>query len=286
MNNFEIVKPVKVGVIQLEVYINQYSRNIAKALEMIDVCANEKCDLICLPEAFPTSINLPKGKTVSEEFPGETTNILSAKAREYGVYLVAGIMEKNNQDVYSSALLFGPDGNIFGKYRRNYIYQLEKRFITQGNSIEVFDTSIGRIGMIIGYDINFPEICRTLFIRRVEIIVCPSQLISIVDQAVKHLAIARAAENNCYFILPSSVGENTLARMKYMGNSMIVQSPIGLDVLSTNYIRQKEVIAKADYEETIIYGTLDIRKLRRNQQVNSHYDDIVNVNCQEEIFIE
>ena len=265
------IRPVKAGVIQLEVHINQYDKNMARALQMIDACAKERCDLICLPEAFSTAINLPKGKSISQEIPGETTDALSAKAREHQVHLVAGIIERSGDNVFSSALLFAPNGDIIGKYRRHYVYQLEARFITPGSSIETFDTSIGRVGMIIGYDINFPEICRVLCATKVEIIVCPTQLISIVDKAVEYLAVARASENNCYFLLPSSIGENTLARMKYMGRSMIVQSPVGIDTLSTNYVRQKEMLAVADYQETIISETVDIGKLRRIRQMDNRF---------------
>lgn len=266
---------MKVGVIQLKSEISNYQSNIDRAIRMIDRCIEERCDLICLPEAFSTTLDFRRCKEVSEDIPGRTSELLCGKAKESGVHLVAGILEKKNEDVYSSVVLINPKGEIAGIYRRVHLFQLEKRFIRAGNSLMVFETSIGRIGIIIGYDINFPEACRLLFEQKAEIIVCPTQIPDTFAYATRLLSLARAIENSCYFILVSSVGENIPARFKYMGNSLIARSSVALDPYSTDYIRENEIIAQADDNETIIYGSLDLRRLRREQDVNPHYSDRV-----------
>lgn len=265
---------LKVGVIQLEVQVNNYGGNIERALRMLELCADKECQLVCLPEAFATSIDLRGIEQISEEIPGKTSELLCQKAKEKKIYIVAGIIEKDSS-IYSSAILINTEGEIVGVYRRVHIYQLEKRFIATGNSFKVFETPIGRIGIIIGYDINFPEACRFLFRQRAEIIVCPAHIPNIFTSTTTRLAIARAIENSCYFVLASSVGENIFARIKYMGKSMIVRSPIALDPWGIEYVEENEIIAKDDLNETIIYGKLDLGRLRREQKENPHYRDMV-----------
>jgi predicted amidohydrolase len=93
------------------------------------------------------------------------------------------------------------------------------------------------------------------------------------------LAVARAIENSCYFVLASSIGENIFARIKYMGNSMIARSPIALDPFSMEYVEEKEIIAKANGNETMIHGKVDLKRLRREQEENPHYKDMVLTSC-------
>jgi len=265
----------KVGVIQHRSEVGSYEDNIERAICMIDQCINEKCDLICLPEAFSTTIDLRGIKDVSEEIPGKTSVLLCQKAKESKTYLAAGVLEKKGDDIYSSTVLIDPNGKVMGIYRRVHIFQLEKNFIKAGGAFEVFETSIGRIGIIMGYDINFPEACRALFKEKAEIIICPSQIPDAFIYSTRLLSLARATENGCYFLLVSSVGENNLARFKYMGNSLIARSPIALDPLSTEYIKEDEIVAQAGNNETIIYANLDLKRLRREQDENPHYKDRV-----------
>jgi predicted amidohydrolase len=264
---------VKIGVIQLESRVNGYQSNIDRAFDMIDQCASQACNLICLPEAFSTAVDLPKIKNTAEEIPGNTYNLLCRKAEEHKIYIIAGLLEKKNDKVYSSAVFIGPEGELIGMYRKAHVYQLEKHFMSAGNQVNIYDTPIGKIGIIIGYDVNFPEICRVLFKQKVEIIVCPAQIPSTYSNPTQQLAIARATENSCVFVLASACGENTLARLKYMGGSMIVRSSIGLESFGTSFVKQNEIIAKADIGETIIYGTLNMKKLRRELEENPQYSD-------------
>lgn len=271
-----MIKPlsVKVGVIQLEPQVNAYAANVERALAMIDECAQLGCRLVCLPEAFATTIDLKGIKEVAEEIPGKLSSVLCEKAKEKKVYLIAGILEKQSDGFYSSSILVNDEGKVLGTYRRVHIYQLEKSFINEGGDApQVFDTPLGKISMIIGYDVNFPEVCRGLFQKNVEILVCPAQIPYQFDMATRLLVTARATENCCYAVLASSVGENILARIRYMGKSMIARSPVAIDRFSTDYVREKEVIVSADSQEEIITGDLDLKRIRREQTQNPQYKD-------------
>jgi predicted amidohydrolase len=266
---------IKAGLIQFNARINEYDKNVARAVSMLDACAAEGCRLACLPEAFSTSLDLGGAKKTAESIPGKTTDILCGKARGSKMHIVAGIMEKDGGAIYSSAVLITDTGEIAGVYRRNHIYQLEKRVITGGNGSKVFSTGVARIGIIIGYDINFPESSRSLFRQRAELIICPSQIPEPFSCASDYLSVARAAENSCYFLFVNSVGENALARLKYSGNSLIARSPVALDHDSTDYVKESGIIARGNSEESIVYGELDLSRLRREQAENPHYKDML-----------
>lgn len=256
--------------------VNNYDGNINMALQKIDECVKADCDLICLPEAFATTLDLGGAKNISEEIPGKTSSCLCQKAKENNVHIVAGIMEKDEGKVYSTAILIDNQGEIIGKYRRAHIYKLEKHFISPGEEFKAFDTALGKIGLILGYDIDFPESCRILFRQGAQIIVCPLQIPNTFALPTVLLAKARAIENCCYFILASSVGENNIARLKYMGNSLIVKSPLSLDMFGSEYFEENDVIAQAGVNDpAVIYGDLDIEKIIREQEQNPHYADML-----------
>ncbi|MFF2910175.1 carbon-nitrogen hydrolase family protein [Paenibacillus sp. NPDC057934] len=264
---------LKVAVIQPNVRANDYTHNLTNVIHMIDTCAAEGAKLISIPEAFATSLNLPKMKELAQTEDGEICTRLIERARKHGVHIVAGFIEAADAKIYSTAVLISPDGRIAGKYRRRFIYQLERFFVAEGNDVCIVDTEIGKIGIIMGYDVNFPESTREFFRNKVEIIVCPSQIPHTYKNSTRHLAVARATENSCYFILASSCGQNTIARLTYMGGSIIAQSPVGLESYSTEYTRQKDLLAIADAEETILYAKLNMTKIRRELEENPHFKD-------------
>jgi len=268
---------VKCGLVQSDAKINCKEDNKTRAVRAFEQCAVEGCQLICFPEAFLTSVNLPRLKEVGESIPGPTSDFLCCMAKEKKMYVVAGIIEIKESRVCSSAVLINDEGKILYIYRRMHLYSLESRFLTPGTFCEVMDTPLGRLGIIIGYDINFPETTRLLFKQKVEIIICPAQLLESFTKTVRFMTISRAAENCCYLLFCSSVGSNTLAGLTYMGNSVIVRNPIKLSPYNFGYQNAKEIIAEAKPEETIIYGDLDLTQLRREQEENPHYADALNL---------
>jgi predicted amidohydrolase len=267
---------VKAGIIQMETRIGRYQDNVERAMSAIDRCAAESCDLVCLPEAFSTTLDFGSIEKVSEPIPGTTSELLAEKARDKGIHIIASILEKDGGEVYSSTLLLDPKGNIRSVYRRVHVFELEGRFMSRGLSgFKTCETAIGRIGLISGYDINFPESSRALFIQRAEIIACPAQIPALFSQATRLLVAARAQESSCYFLFASSVGENSAAGIRYMGRSCVMQSSIGLEPYSTEYVERDMLLADASHQEAIIFAELDMRQVRREQEENPHLKDRV-----------
>ena len=132
---------------------------------------------------------------VAEPVPGPSTEYFGKLARKHGLYIVAGLYERAGSLVYNVAVLIGPDGDVAGVYRKVTLPTGEvERGVAPGDDYPVFDTSLGRIGMMVCYDGFFPEVARELANRGAEIIAWP------VWGCNPILARARAAENHVYLV--------------------------------------------------------------------------------------
>lgn len=167
-----------------------------KSFEPHIIHAGEKgADIVCLPEGITivgTTLNYVEA---SEPIPGPSTEYLGSLAREHEMYIVAGIYEKEGPVVYNTSVLIGRDGILKGKYRKTALPREEiDGGITPGNEFPVFDTDFGRIGMMICWDVFFPEVSRELSLKGAEIIFMPIWGGDLI------LSKARAIENQIYLV--------------------------------------------------------------------------------------
>lgn len=169
--------------------------NLYQFSELIAKAANQKADIVCLPEGITLVGTDHDYISASEIVPGPTTEFLGKIARKYNLYIVAGILEKNSDTVFNTAVLIGRDGNFAGKYCKVSLPQEEiDGGITPGNSFPVFDTDFGKIGLMICWDVTFPEPARALAQKGAEIIFLP------IWGGDVTLTKARAIENQVYVV--------------------------------------------------------------------------------------
>jgi predicted amidohydrolase len=169
--------------------------NLTQFSELIAEAARQKADIVCLPEEMTlvgTNLNYI---SASEPVPGPTTKFLGAIAKKYNLYIVAGVLEKNGDTLFNTAVLIDRNGNLAGKYRKVSLPQEEiDGGITTGNSFPVFETDFGTIGLMICWDVTFPEPARSLAQKGAEIIFMP------IWGGDVNLAKARAIENQLYLV--------------------------------------------------------------------------------------
>ncbi len=160
--------------------------------------AAQKPDIICFPEGATV---IGTGKTfaeVAEGIPGPSTERLGALAKELRSYIVAGIYERDGKIVYNTSVLVGRDGKLVGKYRKTHLPREEwEAGITPGEAYPVFDTDFGKVGMMICWDLQFPEPARALAAQGAEVILLP------IWGGSDVLAQARAIENHVFLISSS-----------------------------------------------------------------------------------
>ena len=163
----------------------------------------EDLDVLCLPEGVTIVGNGKTYADVAEAIPGPTTRRLGELAKSLGCYVVAGIYEKAGPVVYNTSVLIGRRGEFVGSYRKTHLPREEvEGGITPGNSYPVFETDFGKVGMMICWDVQFPEPARSMAAKGAEVILLP------IWGGNEILAKARAIENHV-FLLSSSYDMKT-----------------------------------------------------------------------------
>ena len=161
----------------------------------IEEAARKKADLVVLPETLTVCGTSLSYAEAAEPVPGPSTEYFSTLAKKHGLHLVVGLVERERHLIYNVAVLIGPDGRIIGKYRKVSLPRSEiEGGITPGEEYPVFDTRIGKVGLMVCYDGFFPEVARQLSNRGAEIIAFP------VWGCNPLLAAARACENHVFLV--------------------------------------------------------------------------------------
>ena len=152
-------------------------------------------DLLVLPETLTYCNSGRSMVDCAEPIPGPSTEYFGALAKNHGVHLVAGLIERDGHLIYNVAVLLSPEGQLLGKYRKVSLPRSEiEAGLAPGNSLPVFETSLGKIGMMICYDGFFPEVAKGLSDAGAEVIAWP------VWGCNPLLAKARACENHVYIV--------------------------------------------------------------------------------------
>lgn len=150
--------------------------------------------------------------------PGEVENCFREAAVKHKIWLLPGsIYERSGEKVYNTTPVINPQGEVIARYRKQYPFLPYEKDIAAGEDFVVFDVpGAGRVGVIICYDMWYPEMVRTMAWMGAEFVICPS-LTNTIDRKVE-LAIAQshAALNQMYFLNlntagPMAVGQSILA---------------------------------------------------------------------------
>lgn len=168
--------------------IEQFAQTIARTVP-------PGTDLILLPEGATVIGTGKKYEEVAETIPGPTTERLALIARERRAYIAAGIYEREGVAIYNTAILLDRQGRVVGKYRKVYLPREEvEAGLTPGTGYPVFDTDFGRVGLMICWDVQYPDPARELARQGAELILMP------IWGGNEDLAKARAIENHVYLI--------------------------------------------------------------------------------------
>jgi predicted amidohydrolase len=151
-------------------------RNLDHALYFIRSAAASGADVVLLPEALPFGWMDPSARALADEIPhGETSRKLAGAAREHGIFVCSGLVEKAGQRLYNSAALFDPAGELILHHRKINELDIAHDLYALGDRLQVADTSKGRIGLMICADAFAPQqsISRTLAMMGAQVILSP-----------------------------------------------------------------------------------------------------------------
>ena len=212
---------MKAAFIQFSPVFGEIEGNIKKALTLIERTGAE---IIVLPELFNTGYLITSKEEafdLSEPLPGgKTTEALSAMAREKNAHIVAGLIERQGENLFNSAVVIAPSGYL-GKYRKIHLFYEEKLWFQPGDlGFHVFDIGICRIGVMVCFDWFFPESMRTLALKGADVI-CHSA--NLVLPFCQDAMITRCLENRVFAVTANRTGEENRngKSCHYTGRSQI-----------------------------------------------------------------
>jgi N-carbamoylputrescine amidase len=221
---------VKVAALQMEPRIGDKERNVMESVSLINKACDKGVKLMVLPELCNTGYMFNSRQEafyLSENIPdGPTSETWIECCKKYDAYIVAGIAERDNNLLYDSSVILGPEG-LIGRYRKVHLWNEEKMWFEPGNlGFPVFDLPFGRIGCRICYDVWFPETSRILAAQGADII-CDSTNWVVAEplQSKKKITAVYSAQqnslfNSCFSICADRTGMER--GQEFIGNSVIV----------------------------------------------------------------
>jgi beta-ureidopropionase len=254
------LRAVRAAVIQCEANMSKGDA-VDKHVELIAKAAAEGASITCLQEIFhgpyfPAEQDTKWYRTAEPE-DGPTITRMREVAKQHGMVLVVPWFEEAQTGVYyNSAVVIEADGSVLGKYRKTHIPHVapcfwEKFYFKPGNlGYPVFNSSVGRIGLIICYDRHFPEVARAIGLKGAEIVFNPSATVESLSRYLWELEQPAHAVANGYWIAAiNRVGiEEPLSTARFYGSSYFC-NPRGQIVAQASDSKDEVLVTDLDLDE-------------------------------------
>lgn len=269
----------KIGTVSMHA-VDDKEANLQKYYKYIDEAAEQGVKLIVFPEVSLTGsgeMTMVDTQPASARYfvdqaelvpEGPSTQRLIAKAKEYGMYICWGMLEQSadfSEVTYNTSVLVGPEGYV-GKHRKIHQPGTERMYSFPGDCWEVFDTALGRVGIMVCYEKAFPEAARALKMKGADMILCTTAWPALnrkngIDDPILNNYVrinrVRAMENSVFYVdanQASPEGEE-FDSFGLAGHSRII-NPLG-EVLATTGFAESMAIAEVDIIKDVKYAFCD-----------------------------
>src|SRR5260221_7820558 len=219
------MREITVATVQMKPELGNSENNLVKMSDFVSkIASQQKVDLIVFPELITSGYELGVRFTeLAQRVPGPAINLMAQRAADAGVYIAFGLVTKEKVEsiLYNSAALVGPEGELLGHYNKVHLRGEERMAFREGFKLPVIDTGeIGKIGLMLGWDLAFPEVARAMTLDGAELLCVMANWETSYADEWKTYVRARAYENAVFVAAANRVGEDVT--MKFGGESMIV----------------------------------------------------------------
>lgn len=244
------MRELNVAVVQMSPQLSKMEDNVGAMSQFVTRIATEQpVDVIVFPELSVTGYEGGgRFAQMAQRVPGAVTNILGQRASEFGVYILIGMAIKEDVEtvLYNGAVLIAPDGEVAGQYRKVHLPAEERLVFRPGYQIKPFETEIGTLGVMVGWDLAFPEVARSLMLSGAEIILLPAAWQTKDADMWRTLLVARAYENDIFIAAANRVGEEP--SYDFAGQSAVL-SPGGSVTAALEEPEEGYVVVRMDLDE-------------------------------------
>lgn len=237
---------MKISVIQMNIGHGKPENNRKNAIRLIAEAAAGKPDVILLPEMWTTGYDLDNIEHICDIDAVPTLPLLKELAARHKVNLVCGsFANKENGKLYNTAFVIDREGNTVGKYSKVHLFKLmgEHNCFASGRECCTFELDGVKCGLIICYDLRFPELVRKLALAGIKVLFVPAEWPAARMEHWVTLLRARAIENQIFVAAANRAGSEEVE--EFAGGSMLID-PWG------------NIVAHAEGGEQILDGALDL----------------------------
>ena len=255
------MEKIKIAAIQMSTVADKME-NVRTVKAYLEKIKDENPDFVILPEMFCCPYQTENFPIYAEKEGGPVWQQLSGYAKQYGIYLIGGSMPEKDAEgnVYNTSYIFDREGKQIGKHRKVHLFDIdfkggqtfkESDTLTAGDSDTVFDTEFGKIGVMLCFDIRFPELSRMMVNDGAKVIFVPAAFNMTTGPAHWELSFRTRALDNQIYMVGCAPARDVSAGYISWGHS-IVTDPWGrvIDMLD-----EKKGILLAeldmDYEEQV-----------------------------------
>jgi predicted amidohydrolase len=235
--------------------------NMAAVREAALEAAAREAELVIFPEAFLTGYNLgPRVAELAEPVDGPTILELRRVAVDSGIAILCGYCERAGELIHNAAVLIDRGGQVLLNYRKTHLYgSVDRACFAPGDEFALASLGELRIGVLICYDIEFPEPARRLALAGAQLIAVPTSLMSPFEWVSQILVPARAAENQVFVAYANRIGAE--GDLRYVGQSCVA-GPDG-----------SRIVAAGEDEEVLLVAEIDPEGIDRARAVHSYLDE-------------
>lgn len=248
------MREITVGVVQMKPALNEMEENLIQISDWIKkVATAQKTDLIVFPELCTTGYECGVGFTeLAQRVPGPSVNIVAQRASEFGVHVAFGLASKEKVEsvLFNSAVLVGPDGDVVGEYRQVHLKGEQRLAFRAGFKLPIIETDFGTVGILLGWDLAFPEAARTYALDGADLLLVLANWERPYNEEWRTYLLSRAYENTCFVAAANRIGQD--ATLSFFGESMIV-SPRGQIYASVDQDVEGYAVARIDLDEVREY---------------------------------
>ena len=235
---------IQAAAIQFNVKQGDVDANLAYARKALARVAAQGANLAVLPEMWSSGFSYKNLNDLALRTQGIVDELLELSGR-YKLVIIGSMPEPNGDKVFN-ALYVIDNGTLVGVYRKMHLFSLlgEERAFSGGDSWLLAETSLGKVGVLICYDLRFPELARRLAVEGAQVICIPAQWPKPRQEHWRTLLRARAMENQLFIVACNACG--IIGKLDFFGMSMIIDAKG--EVLSEAGEGEGEIIASLDMQ--------------------------------------